>query len=193
MEHNENENQNLDGDDFSKKDGLPLKERKGGNSGIWYLVIVILILGLLGWYGYTTGWFNKDVQDVPKINTENKQDETPFSNSNDVKASINNVTIQTSEGFPVKKTLVVKGNLDNDCFYINDPQTIRDGSTFYVNLTTRKEGNSCSDTSVPYERNIDLEVLGLPAGVYSVVINGKEISFELEQDNVVDFSSGVEK
>lgn len=191
---NENENQNIEDSNFFKKDNSLLKEKNNGNNGIWYLVIGILILGILGWYGYTAGWFSKDVQKM----SIDKQEEnigvgTPFESSDEAKAPISNITVKTSEDFPVQKTLVVKGELSDGCMYLNDPQVIRDGSTFYVNLTTREEGDVCTEAIVPYERNIELDVLGLPAGVYSVIINGKETIFELEQDNAIDFSLGEEK
>ncbi len=194
MEHNENNNGNVENNDFFKKDDISLKERGKGNSNIWYLVIGLLILGLFAWYGYTVGWFSKDVkQQLNTIQDKVENSTTPFGSSDGVKASISNVMIKTSEDFPVKKTLVIKGELDNNCTYLNGPQAIRDGSTFYVNLTTRKEDNNCVDGIIEYEKDIDLEVVGLPAGVYSVIVNGIKTTFELEQDNVIDFSSGEEK
>ncbi len=191
-----NENKNFNENNQMQEVTVILKEKNGNSNSFWYLIVAILILGLLGWYGYTAGWFSKKTTTTTTTVKEEKTNAKtfPFEDNNEIKAPIDNVTIQTSDSFPVKKTLVLKGQLSG-CTYLNEPQIMREGNTFYVNLTTRKDSNSpCSeDVPSPYERQIELEVVGLPAGVYNVVVNEKQTTFELEQDNSVDFSVGGEK
>lgn len=167
-----------------------LHEEKKSHA-FWYWVIGLLLLVLFGWYAYSAGWFTKFTQggqnDIAQNTQQEQEDrqnqENPFGDEN--LAPISSVRIDTSDTFPVRKTLVVKGNLPDSCTYLNSPQVIRDGNTFYVNLTTRREGEQCAQTLKPYELPVELEVLGLPAGVYTLVINGKSTQFELEQDNKI--------
>jgi hypothetical protein len=195
MEYNENQNLHENENTHVYENQAPeLKEKTSNGNSLWWWLLALLILGLIGWYGYTSGWFSskKNLNSGP-LNEKSSQEEKLGLLGDGVYAPISNVVIETSEGFPVQKTLVVKGDLPDSCIYLNEPQTIRDGNIFYVNLTTRKEGDMCTEALVPYERNIGLDVVGLPAGVYTVVINGKQMTFELEQDNTIDFTAGAEK
>ena len=108
--------------------------------------------------------------------------------------SINEASIETSEGFPTSHTIVVTGTLSNDCVYLNAPMQTRDGNVFDVMLTTRVEDNgNCSEAPISFEERVVLETIGLPAGVYVVDLNGQELSFELENDNQLDFQAGSDK
>lgn len=192
MEHKEN--QNFENNNTSTQEPVFLKEKSSHHKGLWYWIIVILLLGLLGWYGYTAGWFAKNTTNIiPIESNKGMVDGVPLNNLKGEQAPIDNITIKTSNGFPVEKTLVLKGSLADGCSYLNDPQVIRKGNVFYVNLTTFKEGDTCTEALVPYERNIGLDVAGLPAGTYNVVINGKQTSFELAQDNALNFEAGAGK
>ncbi len=192
-----NTNQNINENNYHAEESPVLKEKDNSHKSLWYWIIAILLLGLLGWYGYTSGWFNRgarETQDSVEYTSDLQEGERQGEFSrNGTHAPIDNLLIKTSDSFPVQKTLSIKGNLPDGCTYLNDPQIIRDGNVFYVNLTTRKEGDMCTEALVPYERNIGLDVVGLPAGVYTVVINGKQTTFELEQDNSLDFETGSEK
>ncbi len=186
MDNNINNNNNTFGTPEGFKD---LHEEKKSHA-FWYWIIGLLFFVLFGWYAYSAGWFStftKGGQTELTQNTQQKEDTqnqgNPFGDEN--LAPIDSIRIDTSDTFPVRKTLVVKGTLLDSCTYLNSPQVIRDGNTFYVNLTTRREGDQCTQTLKPYELPIELEVLGLPAGVYTLVINGKNVQFELEQDNKI--------
>ena len=43
----------------------------------------------------------------------------------------------------------------------------------------------CTEALVPYEQAVPLDVAGLPAGVYTVTVNGVSDTFELAVDNVL--------
>ena len=165
-----------------KKKTFSLSEEEHSSKTLLYWIIGILFLILLGWYGYTAGWFTSSV----KKDTSSQKDTPSAFQAGENLAQISEVKIITSEGFPVEKTLVVKAVLPNGCTYLKEPQIIRDGNTFYINLETREEGDTCDQAIRTEELPIQLDILGLPAGVYTLVINGKEITFELEQDNKLD-------
>lgn len=193
MENNQNENN-------VSQEYVQLKEKKSGNN-IWYWLLALLLLLLFGWYAYTAGWFsgnksNKDLQanQGEMIPVESDGAIGDGATAPDaVPANVDNMSISTLESFPVQKNLTLTGNLADGCTYLNDPQIIRDGNNFYVQLTTRREGETCTQALVPYEKTISLDVVGLPAGVYNVFVNGAQTTFELDQDNKLDFMAGEEK
>jgi inhibitor of cysteine peptidase len=165
---------------------------QSSSSSVWYWVVALLVLALVGWYGYTAGWFSQraDNNDSNSLATEMNMNELDtMSNA----APIDSIRIETQESFPVGQVLVVNGSLPNGCTYLNQPTQLRDGNIFYINLSTRVEGEVCTEALVPYEERIPLQVNNLPAGVYVVNINGREISFELENDNQLDFNAGSDK
>ncbi len=193
-----NQNQNYQNTPNGNEQPVFLKE-KSHNTKIWYWLLALLILILLGWYAYSAGWLNRFIGSSSSqggdIMLENQNKQTETQEQKQQEASISNLTIQTSNGFPVEKTLVVKGQLAG-CTHLNEPQVIQDGNVFYVNLTVSQDNNggqACAEEIQNYEQRINLPVNGLPAGVYTIVINGKQLTFELEQDNKIDFSVGGEK
>ena len=100
-------------------------------------------------------------------------------------APVENIAILILESFPVQINVVARGNLPDGCTTINEVIQERDGSTFRVTITTiRPVGMVCTEALVPFEKVIALEVYGLPAGVYTVDVNGVTGTFELAVDNV---------
>ncbi len=167
-----------------------LKEEK--HISFWYWLLALALILLFGWYGYRAGWFASG-----KKMSNNKESSVLIEKKNkDFQknlAHIQSLQIKTGKGFPVTKTLLVKGQLEDSCTYLNDPEILRDGNTFYIQLTTRKENGNCSKEVKMYEYPIQLDVLGLPAGIYTLVINGKKAQFELKQDNKIEIPENEEK
>jgi hypothetical protein len=80
---------------------------------------------------------------------------------------------------------MARGNLPDGCTTINEVIQERDGNTFRVTITTvRPVGMVCTEALVPFEKVIVLDVYGLPAGVYTVDVNGVGDTFELTVDNM---------
>ena len=180
--------------EFNNQEPLIIREQNSSFKNIWYIVGAILLLLLIGWYGYTAGWFGKQLIDnggleTPTVNQEDGFGERELVNP----APIDSVSIETSEGFPVEQALVIKGFLPSGCTFINEPVQLRDGNVFYVTVDTYVEGDICTEAIVPYEKRVVLQTNNLPAGVYIVNVNGRELSFELENDNILDFSAGGDK
>ena len=177
------------------------EEENKGMGWIWWIIGLLIILGLL-WFFLGRGGNNQGVDIVDNVNGSASQSgDLPGDVEYDANglpilgplAAIGSAQIETSESFPVQTALVVSGDLPNGCTYLNAPAQVRRGNTFYVNLTTRVEGETCTEALVPYERRIELDVNGLPAGTYIIEINGQQRSFELAQDNSLDFQAGSDK
>jgi hypothetical protein len=172
----------------------PEPKKKGGKSWVW--IIVILIIAALAWLFFGAG--DTEVEDFSNPDFIELAEEGVAFDENGLPilgpdAPISSVEVLVSESFPVQVGLVTQGELPNGCTYLNSPSQTRDGNTFYVNLSTRTEGEVCTEALVPYERNVSLNVDGLPAGTYSVVVNGEVYSFDIAQDNTLNFEAGSDK
>jgi len=100
-------------------------------------------------------------------------------------APVEDIDILILESFPVQINVVARGNLPDGCTTIDQVTEERDGNTFRVTITTvRPVGMECTQALEPFELVIALDVYGLPAGVYTVDVNGVRDTFELTVDNV---------
>ena len=100
-------------------------------------------------------------------------------------ANVESIEILILESFPVQIHVVASGNHPDGCTSIDEISESRDGNTFLVTITTdRPAGEECTMALVPFEETIALNVLGLPAGVYTVDVNGISDTFDLTVDNV---------
>jgi inhibitor of cysteine peptidase len=102
-------------------------------------------------------------------------------------ATVEEVEIRLLESFPVQVQVVAVGYLPDGCTEIDGIDVDRevDAQTFEVTIgTVRPRDAMCTQALVPFEETIELDVLGLPAGTYSVDVNGIVETFTLEADNV---------
>lgn len=100
-------------------------------------------------------------------------------------ASVDEIDIRIMESFPVQVNVAVRGNLPDGCTEIDEAQVQREDNLFRITLTTRRPADRmCTEALVPYEHIIPLDVYGLPAGDYTVDVNGVTGAFTLEIDNV---------
>ena len=176
----------------NEQEPVVMREKRDTSSSLWYIIIALLVVATIGWYGYSSGWFSpRDAGNemIPVEPNNGIGDGALPLNA----APIDSIQIETSESFPVQQTVVIKGMLPNGCTYLNTPGQLRDGNIFYITLDTRTEGEVCTEALVPYEERVQLQVNNLPSGVYIVDVNGREISFELENDNMLDFQAGSDK
>lgn len=101
-------------------------------------------------------------------------------------AVVDSIDILIMESMPVQVSVVARGNLPDGCTSIGQVTTERDDKTFVVTLTTKRPLDAmCTEALVPYEQTLPLDVAGLPAGVYTVTVNGVSDTFELAVDNVL--------
>ena len=108
-------------------------------------------------------------------------------------AVVNAIDILIMESFPVQVSVMARGDLPDSCTQIDEIITQQADNTFRVAVTTlRQPDQICTQALVPFEQSISLDVAGLPAGTYDVVVNGVTGSFTLEVDNVpVDDTTGA--
>jgi hypothetical protein len=109
-------------------------------------------------------------------------------------APVGRIDILILESFPVQVHVVARGSFPNGvCIEIGRVSQERDGNTFQVTITAiRTPGVICTDEVVPFEEVTALDVYGLPAGVYTVDVNGVTGTFELAVDNVPQVEPTVE-
>ena len=89
---------------------------------------------------------------------------------------VESVDVLVMESFPVQVSVSVNGHLSVPCVELLDPAISMKGNVFTVLLAETRLGpaQTCIQTIEPFEKSIALEVLDLPAGTYSVVVNGLE-------------------
>jgi inhibitor of cysteine peptidase len=110
-------------------------------------------------------------------------------------ATVEEVDLQIMESFPVQVAAIARGNLSDGCTEIDEVRSSFDeeSETFTVTITTvRDEDAVCTQALVPFEERIELDVRGLPAGTYTVDVNGVRETFTLDVDNELPESSGAE-
>ncbi|KCZ73543.1 hypothetical protein ANME2D_00613 [Candidatus Methanoperedens nitroreducens] len=101
-------------------------------------------------------------------------------------ATVEDIEIMVLESFPVQVNVNVKGYLPDSCTEIHKITQEKDGNTFLVNITTVRPADAiCAQVIVPFEEKISLDVYGLKAGVYNVIVNDVKGTFELEIDNII--------
>ncbi|MGD2162859.1 MAG: hypothetical protein PVI81_00915 [Anaerolineales bacterium] len=101
-------------------------------------------------------------------------------------APVENVEIMMLESFPLQIHLKVEGYMPDGCTEIESTEVEQRDNHFEVSIaTSRPTDLACTEAIEPFEMNIPLDVYGLPAGEYTVEVNGVEASFVFEQDNVL--------
>ena len=100
------------------------------------------------------------------------------------------VDVFIMESFPVKVAVNVRGNLADGCVVLDGISAEREGMTFTLTIDSHREGDGCTLALVPFEESVSLDVAGLAAGTYKVVVDELSTEFTLEIDNVI--VSGVE-
>jgi len=101
-------------------------------------------------------------------------------------ARIEEVELVFLESFPLQVHAIVRGTLADGCTRLGEIKTQKTGQRFEVEVPTlRSEGAYCVQVEIGFEETVPLDVYGLPAGEYKVVVNGVEASFIFQQDNIL--------
>ena len=99
-------------------------------------------------------------------------------------AVVEDVEILFLESFPLGVHVVPSGYLPDSCTDIDEISVEREGNHFEVLITTLREAEiMCAQVIEEFEKNIPLDVYGLPAGDYTVTVNGIDAEFTFIQDN----------
>jgi inhibitor of cysteine peptidase len=101
-------------------------------------------------------------------------------------ATVEGIDILILESFPVQVRVVAQGFLADGCTTVGEINQELIDNTFMVTIGTERPADAvCTQALVPFEETIDLEVRGLPAGTYTVDVNGATGTFTLSTDNVL--------
>jgi inhibitor of cysteine peptidase len=101
-------------------------------------------------------------------------------------ATVEGIDIQILESFPVQVRVRVEGLLADGCTTVGEITQELVDNTFMVTISTERPADEvCTQALVPFEETIDLQVRGLPAGTYTVDVNGVTGTFTLSTDNVL--------
>ena len=99
-------------------------------------------------------------------------------------APVDEIDILILESFPVQINVIARGNLPDPCTEISEVIKEREGDTFFITIKTYRSPGFCIQVLAPFEEIIPLDVYGLPAGTYTVDVNGVQDTFDLEVDNI---------
>jgi inhibitor of cysteine peptidase len=100
-------------------------------------------------------------------------------------ATVEEIDILTLESFPVQIFVIASGYLPDPCTEIYQISQEREGNTFFITIETYRSPGFCIQVLAPFEEVIPLYVYGLPAGIYTVEVNGVQGTFDLEIDNIL--------
>ena len=101
-------------------------------------------------------------------------------------AQIDSVAITVTDSIPPQVSAVINGTLPDACTQISSVKQEIQDHTFIVTITTRRPLEEvCAQTATPFQVTTPLAVEGLPAGVYTVIVNGVTASFELETGTLI--------
>mgnify|MGYP000431804379 CR=1 FL=1 len=95
-------------------------------------------------------------------------------------ANVESVDVLIMESYPVQVRAVVRGNLPDGCTEISHSTQAVEGATIRIALFTKRPADlMCTQALVPYEESIPVDIAGLPAGRYTVEVNGVRAVLDL--------------
>ncbi|MCJ7790784.1 MAG: hypothetical protein MUP69_11555 [Candidatus Atribacteria bacterium] len=100
-------------------------------------------------------------------------------------ATVEEIDILTLESFPVQIFVIASGYLPDPCTKISEVLQEIEGNAFFITIETYRSPGFCIQVLAPFEEVIPLYVYGLPAGTYTVEVNGIQGTFDLEIDNIL--------
>ena len=97
---------------------------------------------------------------------------------------VDQVEAEVGVGSPIPIFVNVTGTLPDTCAQIELMQHQHVGSNFKITLSTvPSSAEACVQDTLPFRISIPLNVTNIPAGEYSVEVNGLQTSFNLETGN----------
>jgi inhibitor of cysteine peptidase len=94
-------------------------------------------------------------------------------------AQVDSIEMSIVEEFPARVTVIVNGNLKDDCTKIESVRQELVGYAFIVTIAVeRPVDKACVQKDALFTATVPLSVENLPAGQYTVTVNGVLTSFE---------------
>lgn len=102
--------------------------------------------------------------------------------------TVDQVEVDVGVGSPIPVHVIVSGRLPDPCSQVEHTEIKQDGSNFIITLfATPDVGgpavDGCIKDAIPFKMGIPLNVIDLPAGSYSVAVNGSRADFKLDTAN----------
>lgn len=146
------------------------------------ILITILFVAMLA-VGFA--WYNesKPISDTP---TNEEQDEAPIEAPlvEVGNAQVDKISLVLLESFPVQVRATVVGSFADSCTGVGEITQEREAQLIRVRLSTvRPREALCAQVITPFEHIISIDAFGLPAGKYTVEVNGATDTFILDTDN----------
>ena len=99
-------------------------------------------------------------------------------------APIDRIELLILESFPVQVQVRIKGYLRDSCTTLDHISQTRVGNLFQIHVITKRPTDEvCAKLITWFEETVALEVYGLPAGTYTVDVNGMREMFTLDVEN----------
>jgi len=102
--------------------------------------------------------------------------------------TVDQVEVEVGVGSPIPVHVIVSGSLPDPCSQVEYTEIIQDGSNFIIRLSATPDTggpavDGCIKDPMPFKMGIPLNVVDLPAGSYSVTVNGSRADFKLDTAN----------
>jgi len=105
--------------------------------------------------------------------------------------NIESLDVLFLESFPLQATVRITGYLPDSCSVVDHSEVTQTGNNFEITIFTKREKQAvCAAVLTPFEKDVPLDVYGLLAGTYRVMVLDKIVEFVFEQDNVPAESGG---
>jgi hypothetical protein len=99
---------------------------------------------------------------------------------------VDEVQAELGVGSPIPVQVTVSGSLPDTCAQLELMQLKQEGSNFKITLSTVPSTNEgCVQDSLPFKIAIPLNIVNLPAGSYSVEVNGSRADFRVDTANTI--------
>ncbi len=93
------------------------------------------------------------------------------------------------ESFPLQVRVLITGSLPDGCTTVYRAESTRENDRFTVRIFTLRERDAmCTQALVPFDISVPLDVVGLPAGTYRVMVYDFNTEFTFTQDNIIQKS-----
>lgn len=101
-------------------------------------------------------------------------------------AIVESVVVLLLESLPALGDAIVTGYLPDGCTELYEINIERQDQEFILTVVTRRETGDvmCTMALEPFEKAVDLDIIGLEAGTYTVIAQDQQTEFTLFVDNV---------
>lgn len=102
--------------------------------------------------------------------------------------TVDQVEVEVGVGSPIPVFVHIIGDLPDPCSQVEHTEIRQDGSTFIIKLFATPDiggpaMDGCIKDPTPFKMSIPLSVVDIPAGSYTVLVNGSSADFMLDISN----------